>query len=193
LQFLNNISVKSRLSIILVLVTLVSSLVIGLLGWTNGRNALQLTITNQMTSTRAAQAYHLEEYFQQVFSHTKTLAQDRMLVNAMKQFRAGYNIGLYRTLGDEQTRAVGNYYNDSFGDALAAKYEDPPLPFMFRPRRAVSNYFQYHYLVANSYPAGKKDLLIESDDDSTIYSRFHRFYHPIFRDLIKELTTTIYF
>jgi class 3 adenylate cyclase len=170
----------------LVVVTLTSSLVIGLLGWTNGRRALEQTITNQMTSIRAAQTYQIESYFDQVFSHTRTLSQDRMMVNAMKQFRAGYEIGLYRPLADAQTEAVAKFYDTSFGEAIATKFKDPPLPFMFRPKRAVSNYFQYHYIVENSFPSGKKDSLIEANGDNTIYNRFHKFYHPLFRDLMRE-------
>lgn len=167
-------------------VTLTSSLIIGLLGWTNGRQSLERTITNQMTSIRAAQAYQIQTYFGEIFSHTRTLAQDRMMVNAMKQFRAGYDIGLYRSLEAAQAEAVKEFYNNDFGKAIAANYEDPPLPFIFRPKRAVSNYFQYHYLVENSFPAGKRDSLIESTGDNTIYNRFHKFYHPLFRDLMRE-------
>ncbi len=185
-QIFSNISLKSRLSLLLVLVTLASSFLIGLLAWSNGRAALNQSITNQLTSIRAAQAFHIESYFKQVFSHTRTLAEDRMIVNAMKQFKAGFEVGLYRQIGDPENALVSNYYTSEFASKLAENLEDPPLSIMFRPKRAGTNYFQYHSLVENPFPAGEKDLMTSSEKDATIYSKFHTFYHPILRNITSE-------
>ncbi len=125
--FLTNISLKSRLSLLLVLVTFASSFLVGLLAWTNGRDALNQSITNQLTSIRAAQSFHIESYFDQVFSQTRTLAEDRMIVNAMKQFKAGFEVGLYRPLNSEQGSEVSNFYTQDFANKLAETYEEPPL------------------------------------------------------------------
>ena len=103
---LNLLSIKSRLIIMLLLVTLISSLVIGYLGWRNGRDALGRAIFNQLTGIRSAQQSEIEAYFQTVTSHTRTLAEDRMIVNAMKQFSEGYEVGVHRTLTPEENNAV---------------------------------------------------------------------------------------
>ncbi len=168
------------------LVTLTSSFIIGILGWTNGRDALRQSITNQLTSIRASQAYQIETYFDRIFSQTRTLAEDRMIVNAMKQFKTGYGVGLHRSLDEQQNAEVSQFYSKAFSDKLAEAAEDTPMPIMFEPKRSVVSYFQYHYVVKNPYPLGEKDQLTQSKDELTIYSRFHRFYHPIMRNLANE-------
>lgn len=182
----NHISFKSRISLILVTASLVSSIVIGLLGWTSGRNALEASINNQLTSIREAQAYQIESYFDQIKGQTRTLAEDRMVVNAMRQFKAGYSAGLHTTLTDDAKRDVHNFYGSDFLETLSQKVDAPPLAIMFEPRRTVASYFQYHYIVENPFPAAKKDMMTASETDETIYSKFHRFYQPIFRNLIQE-------
>ncbi len=183
---LNLLSIKSRLILMLLMVTLLSSLVIGYLGWRNGRVALSQTSLNQLTSIRSAQTYEIESYFDFVTSHTRTLAEDRMIVNAMKQFREGYEVGIHRTLTPEENDQVTAYYDDIFTPRLAKSFDNMPLSILYRPRRTVASYFQYHYLVNNPFPVGQKDELAISDGDTTIYNRFHQFYHPILRNLLLE-------
>ena len=185
-KIFNELSIKSRLILMLLFVTLLSSLVIGYLGWSNGRSALNRVIFNQLTSIRSAQAYQIETYFDQVFSQTRTLAEDRMIVNAIKQFSEGYEVGLYRSITDEQNDEVTNYYDDIFVPQLAKSVEDMPLSILYRPRRSVASYFQYHYIVSNPFPIGQKDEMALSEGDTTIYNRFHQFYQPIFRNLLQE-------
>lgn len=182
----NELSIKSRLIIMLITVTLISSVVVGVLGWQNGRRALNTSITNQLNSIRSLQAHQIEEYFRQSFAHTRSLARDRMIVNAMNQFQQGYNAGLYKSLSQEQEAEVSGFYDDVFTPKIAASSTNSPLSVLYQPSRASARYFQYHYIVNNPYPVSEKDGLVESDGDSTIYNRFHRFYHPIFRSLQEE-------
>jgi len=185
-QMFNDLSIRSRLIIMLIVVTLISSVVVGLLGWRNGRNALSSTISNQLNSIRASQAYQVESYFRQTFAHTRSLAKDRMIVNAMTQFQEGYNNGLYRSLSEEQDVEVSKFYDDIFVPKIASRTTRTPLSVLYQPNRSAARYFQYHYIVNNPYPVDDKDGMVEAEDDTTIYNRFHKFYHPIFRSLLNE-------
>lgn len=170
----------------LVLVTLLSSIIIGVLGWQTGQRALQNAIVNQLSTVRLSQALQIEKYFDQIFRHTRTLAENRMIVNAVKQFQEGFNVGLNRSLSEEQHAAVTKFYDEKFTPKLSRSSGDNALSVVFRPRRNITNYFQYHYIVDNPYPLGGKEELIESKQDSTFYNRFHKFYHPLLRNLQSE-------
>jgi len=185
-QIFTNLSLRSRLIIMLIGITLVTSVIVGLLGWQNGYSALNKSIFNQLNSIRSSQIYQVETYFDQTFSHTRTLANDRMIVNAMTQFQEGFNNGLYRSLNEEQELAVSAFYDDVFVPEIAKNTTRAPLSVLYQPNRSVARYFQYHYIASNPYPIGEKDALIESAGDTTIYNRFHEFYQPIFRDLLNE-------
>jgi class 3 adenylate cyclase len=185
-QLFNDLSIKSRLIIMLISVTLIASIVVGVLGWQNGRRALDTSITNQLNSIRSLQSHQIEQFFTQSFAHTRSLARDRMIINAMNQFQQGYTNGLYKSLTEAQEAAVSAFYDEVFVPEIALNSTSTPLSVLYQPSRAAARYFQYHYIVNNPYPLNEKDGLVESKEDSTIYNRFHRFYHPIFRSLQEE-------
>lgn len=185
-QIIGNLSIKSRATLLLVTVTLLSSVIIGALGWRSGRVALESAIVNQLSAVRLSKAMQIEDYFSQIFSHASTLAESRMVVNAVKQFQEGFNVGLNRTLSAEQHAEVTKFYNNEFIPLLNRSTESDVLPVIYRPRREITNYFQYHYIVDNPYRIGSKVGLVESEQDSTFYNRFHKVYHPILRNLKTE-------
>jgi len=183
---LKNLSFKSCISLIMVAASLVSSVVIGTLGWSTGRASLEESIGNQLTSIRVAHAYQIESYFDQLIAQTRTLAENRMVVNAMRQLRAGFDEGMHADLTQDQETEVRNFYGNVFTKKLGTNRESTPLSIMFEPKHAVANYFQYHYLVSNPFPVESKDMMSSSETDQTVYSKFHRFYQPLFRRLLKE-------
>ena len=89
-------------------------------------------------------------------------------------------------MSEEQHAAVTKFYDEKFTPKLSRSSGDNALSVVFRPRRNITNYFQYHYIVDNPYPLGGKEELIESKQDSTFYNRFHKFYHPLLRNLQSE-------
>ncbi len=182
----NSLTIKSRLLLMMLAVSLISSLIIGFLGWQTGRNALDHAIESQLLSIRSSRAYQIETYFDRIFAQTRTLAEDRMVVNAMQSFRVGYGEALERTLTPEEYDAIETYYADAFLPRLSVGNAQGNLLIRFISQRQVANYFQYHYMVNNQFPVGQKDELVLSTSDTTTYSRFHEFYHPIFRNLLYE-------
>lgn len=180
------LSIKSRLTLMLIVVSLLSILIIGFLGWQNGQRALNQAIFNQLTSIRASKASQIELYFDRIFSQARTLAEDRMVVNAMQQFKVGYQEGSERLLSAEQYQLVTDYYDQEFLPRLAENVDETPLTVLYHPKRQVANYFQYYYMANNPFPVGQKDELTVSEEDTTTYNRTHQTYHPIFRNLLDE-------
>ena len=109
-----------------------------------------------------------------------------MTVNAMRQFNEGFKLGLNRSLDGEQDTSLDDYYDDEFLPRLQTLSNSAPVSLLYKPQSTISRYYQYHYLSANPFPVADKDGMIESPSDTTIYNRFHKFYHPLFRNLLME-------
>jgi len=60
---LNRLSVKSKLVLMLLIISLLSALVVSVLGWRNNRVALTGTIFDNMTALRRGKADQIETYF----------------------------------------------------------------------------------------------------------------------------------
>ena len=127
---LSKYSIRTRLILMLIAVTASSCIVLGMVGLVNGRSALQSSVLNQLNGIRAAQAYQVEFYFRQIFAHTRSLAADRMIVNAMSQFQEGYTNGLYQSLSEEQDLLVSKFYDDEFVPKIASSSTRTPLSIL---------------------------------------------------------------
>jgi len=108
------------------------------------------------------------------------------MVNAMQQFKIGYQEGGERLLSAEQYQLVTDYYVEQFLPRLGENVDETPLIILYRPKRQVANYFQYYYTANNPYPVGQKQQLTVSEEEISTYSRTHQSYHPIFRNLLNE-------
>ncbi|HEX6385994.1 MAG TPA: adenylate/guanylate cyclase domain-containing protein [Anaerolineae bacterium] len=180
------LSIKSRLILMLLTVSLISILVIGYLGWSNGRRALHHTIFRQLTSVRASKAYQIETYFERIFNQTATLAEDQMVVDAMKQFRDAYRDVSTWPIVPEWEAEVDSYYEEAFLPRLADNVDGIPLVEVYRPDTTAATYLQYHYVAKNPFPVGRKEELMFSGTDNSIYGLIHRRLHPIFTNLVTK-------
>jgi class 3 adenylate cyclase len=182
---LNRLTIKSKLQLMLLAVSLASILVIGYVGWSRARAALQGAIFNQLTSLRSSKAYQLESYFKNLRNHVETLCEDRMVVTAMVEFKKGFKQLNQEYIPVDWNNPLEAYYKKEFFTRLPKNIPGKPDFQTYRPASQAARYLQYHYIVKNPHSVGKKDELIDALDKSE-YSQIHEEYHPLFRNLIKK-------
>ncbi|MGK7928929.1 MAG: adenylate/guanylate cyclase domain-containing protein, partial [Spirulina sp.] len=184
LQF-NRLTIKSKLSLMLLAASLGSILVISFLSWNRAKAYLTRTIFDQLTGVRVAKARQIESLFQTLYNHVETLAEDRMMVAAMVELNKGYRDLQQDYISAEWNDAIAQHYEAEFFPQLAKNLEGKPQWGNYIPRSQAAQYLQYHYIVENPNPVGEKDLLDRAEDGSE-YSQYHEKYHALFRNLIKK-------
>lgn len=180
------LSIKSRLVLMLLAVSLLSIAVIGSLGWSSGRGALHQAILNQLTGVRASKAYQIETYFERIFHQTATLAEDRMVVEAMRQFRDAFRDVSTWPIVPEWEPALDGYYREEFLPRLAPNVNGTPVAEVYRPDTTAATYLQYHYIAANPFPVNEKEQFVVAESDTSPYRLIHQRLHPIFRNLVTK-------
>jgi class 3 adenylate cyclase len=181
----NNISIKSKLQIMLLMVSIGSILVVGYLGWSWAKNALKETLFNQLTSVRASKAYQIESYFKNLRNHVETLAEDRMVIEAMEAFHKGFKELDSKSIPSDWELATEKFYKTDFLPKLSKNISGEADYTTYRPNSKSARYLQYHYIAKNPNPVGKKDQLLDAKDKSS-YSKTHAKYHDIFSNLVKK-------
>ncbi|MFB8789206.1 MAG: adenylate/guanylate cyclase domain-containing protein [Potamolinea sp.] len=181
----NRISIKSKLQLMLLMISLGSILVVGYLGWSWAKNALKETLFNQLTSVRSSKAYQIESYFNNLRHHVETLAEDRMVVEAMEEFNKAFKELDSKSIPSDWDLATEKFYKSDFLPKLSKSISGEPDYTTYQPISKSARYLQYHYLAKNSYPTGKKDQLLDAKDKSN-YSKIHAKYHDNFQNLIKK-------
>jgi methyl-accepting chemotaxis protein len=184
-------SIRVKLIAALLLVGIVCIVSINLSSFYLVRKFFLNASFESFTAIREIKKQQIESYFQQIRNQCHTFAQDTMIVNAMKEFKAT----VYKVDQD------GKYSNEKiaeFTEGLKQYYKNEYLARLnpnVEVKRTVEQYFknmqvptiilQHFYIAANPNPTGKKDNLNMANDGSA-YSKWHGKYHPIIREFLKK-------
>ncbi|MGL5032530.1 MAG: adenylate/guanylate cyclase domain-containing protein, partial [Microcystaceae cyanobacterium] len=185
MYFLNHISIKSKLIVMLLVVSGCSILVTAYVGYRSGKSNLNQRVFNQLTSVRASKASQIESYFKTIHHHTETLSEDPSIESAMQAFSLAYQKLQTAKVPNTFNQAIAQYYRQEFLPRLVKSEDGSPIVNSYTPKDPASQYLQYHYIAANPHPVGKKQQLVDPKDGSD-YSKIHQRYHPIFRNIIKK-------
>lgn len=185
MQWLNQLSIKSKLIVMLLTVSSLSILVMAYLGYQSGQANLTHRAFSQLTSLRASKAYQIETYIETIRNHVQTLSEDPSVVAAMQEFTQAYGELSTASVPPDARQKLTRYYQQEFLPRLPQADQGTPVLGSFLPETVASTYLQYHYIAANPNPVGKKDLL-DGAKDGSAYSQIHARYQPIFRNIIQN-------
>lgn len=177
--FKRRLSLRSQLMLMLISVSAAAMLVIAYLGYHSGEQNLTTRIFEQLTSVRASKVYQMQAYFRSLYSQTVALSEDLMVVEAMKEFRHGYQELETRNIPESWRQAIDQFYQQSFLPRLASRDGGSPIADLYEPHGRAGEYLQYHYIVSNPDSAVGKQQLVNAGDGSQ-YSSTHARYHPLF-------------
>ncbi len=185
MQLLNQLSIKTKLIVMLLVVSLCAMLASTLICSSAGRSILTQKVFNQLTSLRAAKTYQIQDYFESINNHSQTLSEDLTVVGAIQEFKTAYGELEKSTIPADFDAKIDTYYRTQFLTKLARTNQGSPVLASYTPKTAAARYLQYHYIAANPNPVGKK-LLLDNPGDDSAYSRAHARYHPIFRNIVEK-------
>uniref|UniRef100_B8HPQ6 Adenylate/guanylate cyclase with integral membrane sensor n=1 Tax=Cyanothece sp. (strain PCC 7425 / ATCC 29141) TaxID=395961 RepID=B8HPQ6_CYAP4 len=183
---LKHLSIKSKLQIMLLIVSLGSIVVVAYLSLSKAQQILTQRIFAQLTSVRTAKADQIETYFHTLRHQLETLSESRMVATAMQDFNRDYQKLNDQKIPPVWDRAIESYYNQEFLPRLSKHIDGTPIFATYRPTSPESRFLQYQYIAHNPNPVGEKDDLLQPKDGSN-YSKVHALYHPFFRNLVQRL------
>ena len=186
---LKNVTIKIRLMLALTGIGMLSVIIIGWQGYQTSREALTGSSYAQLTSIREMKKYQVERYFQLIRKQVQTFSEDRMIVDAMREFKGAFH-NLPEELATEEAELkqqrdnVRRYYQGEYLSRLNPNLDHDRSVSDYWPSDTVTHQFQYHYLSNNRYPTGEKDNLNDAGT-GTIYDRIHAQYHPVIQHFLQ--------
>jgi len=189
------VNIKTKLisiSIALAIIPLITSVaILESLATNTASKALEDAAENQLISIRDTKKTQIEDYFGAIRNQVLTFSNDRMIIDAMRQFRATFKkVTTDSAAGksiDEMRTAVASYYSNDFG----GEYKNQNAGKSIDTDRIIkqlddeSVVLQYHYIKANPNPLGNKHKLDGAEDGSE-YSWIHKRFHPHIRDFLEK-------
>ncbi len=134
----------------------------------------------------------IESYFQLIEDQILTFSEDRMVIDAMQEFRAAFvsyqeedNIRAVDIV--QMRRGLRAYYTEDFSNEYQAQNDGqiPPVESFLARLDDDSIALQYAYIKANPHPLGSKHLLDQAPMQSR-YSTLHEKYHPAVRSYLEK-------
>ena len=136
----------------------------------------------------------IEQYFDLMKSQVVTMSQNRMIVDAAKDFNKSFfsyaeQLQSFGIPLDSRKVKLKEYYNDSFLESYKSKNsgKETDTNTLLSNLNENSLYLQSSYISENLYPLGSKDNLDKFSDNSD-YSTNHEKYHPIVREYLRQFS-----
>ena len=147
----------------------------------------------RLEAVREVKQEAVERYLQTVERQVQTFSENRMIVEAMSNFKDRFSTfidfnDIDEVVLEKQKKALYQYYDKEFRNSYRKangnkQPEDLKQVFDTLDDEAVA--LQYQYIVNNLNPLGSKHLMDKGDDISS-YSRTHGYVHPSIRNYLEQ-------
>jgi class 3 adenylate cyclase len=175
------LSIYSILLIMLLSVSVLSSIVVGIIGYLNGTEALRAIAYDRLVEIRENRSREVSQLFATIENSVRLSALNETSKQAARAFTAGFDELGDQSLSDPQKAAVNAYYRDTFAADLSKATGEDVDGSTFVPRGSAEGYLQYNYVI----PYATWEDAIQNDDagDGSAWSAAHAKYHDYFRSM----------
>ncbi len=190
MQFFLNMKIGFKILAVFLILGAGAISVIGYISYDIAGSSLKTESFNKLTAAREMKAEQIESYFQEIRKQVLTFSENKMIIDAVKEFNKGFNnvdkeLGVTDTEMDAIDSKLKSYYEDEYLKRL-----NPNLPELasysdYHPTDKNARILQYLYIASNPDKTGSKHKL-DHPGDVGGYSRAHKKYHPIIRSYLEK-------
>lgn len=179
-----SLDIQSKLLVMLLAVSIVAALVVGVVGYLNGRDSLQAAALNQVTSLRESRITELKRSFGQFTQTVVAQTRNESVIGATKAFESGWDELQSRPVSDADHTKVEGWYRDTFVPQLDDETGGSANPDQFAPTSDPQAYLQARYTA----PFTDYDKAVQQDDagDGSDWSSARAEYQPYFRQAVES-------
>ncbi|QYM74682.1 adenylate/guanylate cyclase domain-containing protein [Leucobacter luti] len=188
-KHLGGLSIQSKLLVMLLGVSLVSSIVVGAIGFVNGRQSLHEAAVDQLVTIRSMRATEIENAVRSFRLDASLQSRNLSAQTLSKEMNAGFaQLQSRPAVSEEEDEQLAAYYRDVFIPELEQRNTEAYGDRAFIPESNAGKYLQLQYTVQNQDFDADYDTLLRSNDagDGTSYSAAAERYGDYFGRLIEQ-------
>ena len=153
---------------------------------------LRHKVSSSLQAQHALKKASIEAYFESIRDQVLTFSEDRMVVDAMREFTTAFkNYRDQADLGvsdiDKQKQELATYYNGEFTNEYKNQNDSasPQAERLYNSLDDDSIALQHAYIRKNKHELGSKHLL-DTADETTDYGQLHSVVHPVVRSYLEK-------
>ncbi len=144
------LSIQSKLLIMLLGVSLISSIVVGAIGFVNGRQSLQDSAIDQVTTIRSMRATEIETAIQTIRLDASLQSRNLSAQTLSREMNTAFDELQDRpALTEAQDAQLSDYYRDTFIPELEKRADHAYGDEAFIPDSTAGKYLQMQYTIKN--------------------------------------------
>ena len=178
-------SIRYKLLAGLLLLGITTFAATGTIAYIKYLEALKQDATNQLTGLRRAKAQQIQDYYQTIHNHVLTLSEDRMFVDAMREFSKAYGKLDATPIPAGTLEAVADDYRTRFYPEMQKLGLARPRVEDYIPFSPAALHLQYDYIVKNPVPREDR-WKMENAGTHSDYDRVHAKYHRLFHRIVEK-------
>jgi len=182
------LSIQSKLLIMLLGVSLAASVIVGAIGFVNGRQSLHEASVDQLITIRSMRAAELADAVSAMKLDASLHSRNLSAQTLSLQLNAAFDELQQQAITDEQQAQLEAYYADVFIPELEQRADEKFGTEAFIPESAAGRYLQLQYTVRNQdFDADYDALLVDNGaGDGSTYSAAAERYGDYFTRLVTQ-------
>ena len=181
------LSIQSKLLIMLLAVSLLSSIVVSVIGYINGRDSLRDAAFEQLTTIRELRTSAIEREFASLQQGVVLDSRNGSAVEGATAFINGFRDLQSSKLSAAQTAKLRNYYDTDFVPKVEARSGLDYSADAFIPTTPAGRYLQSYYTVTHPYDDFDAGLALTDAGDGSAWSKANAEYGDYFTGLVDTL------
>ena len=182
---LRSLGFQSKLLIMLLVVSVLSVLVAGVLGYVSGTDSLREAEYQRLTQLRESRHREISNYYEGISDAATVLTHSSATINAVQDF-AGAFAELQKTpLPPGAAEAVSKYYETVFGPELEKGLGTKADPELYKPASNAETYLQNLYTVPAQGDFNRAIAMAKTGDPSE-WAKLNEQYQPFFADFVER-------
>lgn len=182
------LSIQSKLLIMLLAVSLVSSVIVGTIGFLNGRQSLNDSAVDQLITIRSMRGAEITDALETVKRDASLNSRNLSAQNLSTSINEGFEELQQHEPEPGEQAELETYYKDFFIPQLEGRTGDEYGDSAFIPDSVAGQHLQTHFTTQNEdFDADYDTLLNDNDpDDGTLYGEASARYGDYFTRLVQE-------
>ncbi len=181
---LSQVSIQSKLLLMLLLTSVFSAAIVGAIGYQSGRSSLRGAVFDRLTEIRDAQTHQLETQVADLKNSMVIYTRGSTATSAMDAFSRGFAELNNATIAPQQQQQIVDYYSGRFAP-LVQKQSDLQIDVSgVLPQSNPQKYLQAFYTA----PFTSDRHAIEVDDarDGSSWTAANARFNEFFREIVKR-------
>jgi len=181
-----SLSVRSKLIVAFVSLTLLTVAVVSWVGYITARDSLVASAERQLVGLQRSKSAMVKATLESARNEILSLSASQLVENASEDLKAAYRQLARETVTTEMSADVERFYKEEFIPALVQKSSQPPLEAGLLPTTSTGMYLHYHYFAKGQKPYGTRRLN-QSVTDKTAYAQSVARFLPMLNVVVGRL------